>query len=327
MSPRAFRIAAPSRLHFGLLAWGDKAPRQFGSVGLMIAGPGLIIDASPSDRWAADGPLADRAASLLQHYADILGRDGIEVSPIRVTIRQAPPEHVGLGTGTGLSLAVARLLLLGRGEAEPSTPRLVALSGRGRRSGIGLHGSALGGLIVDGGRSPSSAFPPLLARLDFPADWSALVVIPPTPPGLAGDREVEAFTNLPGVTPAEIDRLCRVVLLELLPAVAERDLPAFGSALSDLQRQIGLRFASIQGGLYAHSQLVAIVEEMRRLGLVGVGQSSWGPALFGFSRHDPDQEAAILATLRERFGLDARAAFWTTASGQGSRIEPIESSR
>ena len=116
-----------------------------------------------------------------------------------------------------------------------SVEELARLSGRGRRSGIGLHGFEHGGLIVDGGRRNETDIPPLLARLPFPEDWSILVVRPPGESGLHGPDENRAFADLPPITQDVTDSLCRLVLLEILPAVVERDLAAFGAALSELQ--------------------------------------------------------------------------------------------
>jgi beta-RFAP synthase len=320
MSATRLRITTPSRLHFGLLAWGEGHARQFGSVGLMIADPGLAAEAIPSDRWSASGPLASRAEETMRSLAVALEEDGRSVSPFHLAIDRAPPEHVGLGTGTQLSLAVARLVLAAAGEPTPSTVRLADLTGRGRRSGIGLHGFSHGGLIVDGGRSVGSAFPPLLSRIEIPADWSVLVVVPPLRPGLAGHAEREAFTRLPAVPSSTVDYLCRVVLLGLLPAAVEGDLRAFGSALSDLQREVGQGFAPAQGGLFAHPRLERITSRMQDLGLVGVGQSSWGPSLFGLTSHDPDREAAIARDLRAEFQLDPSSLFWTGVSNTGARL-------
>ena len=56
MTSPIWRLTAPSRLHFGLLAWGPNAPRQFGGVGLMVDHPGLTITTEPATRWTADGP-------------------------------------------------------------------------------------------------------------------------------------------------------------------------------------------------------------------------------------------------------------------------------
>ena len=159
-----------------------------------------------------------------------------------------PPEHVGLGTGTQLSLAVARLILAGLGIEDPGVDRLVALTGRGRRSGIGVHGFMGGGLIVDGGHSARSTVPPLLARMTFPVEWKILLVIPSDGLGMSGPRERDAFARLPAPSSRTTDRLCRLVLLELLPTIAERDLAGFGHALSQIQQEVGTCFAPAQGG-------------------------------------------------------------------------------
>lgn len=211
-------ITTPSRLHFGLLGWGESAPREFGGVGLMVRQPGLRVSAELAERPECSGPYrlrVDRIATAVRQYWSERGRTA---PPLRITIEHAPAEHVGLGTGTQLSLAVTRLVSAFAGEFGPDAARLAQLAGRGGRSGIGLHGFTHGGLIVDGGRrQPGSGPPPLLARLDFPEDWSVLVVVPPVATGLHGTDEVEAFESLPPISAAVSDRLCRLVLLGLLP--------------------------------------------------------------------------------------------------------------
>ena len=113
-----------------------------------------------------------------------------------------PAEHVGLGVGTQLCLAVARTILSLAGMPEPSVEQLARLTGRGRRSGIGLHGFHHGGLIVDGGRQTEAEIPPLLARLPFPVEWSILTVRPPGDRGLHGSERTQCLrqsaANRPG---------------------------------------------------------------------------------------------------------------------------------
>lgn len=317
------RLTAPSRLHFGPFAWGPDALRRFGGVGLMIDRPGLEIEARPADGWSARGPLADRAVTIAREVAAALREQGREARPAALHVVAAPPEHVGLGSGTQLSLAVARIVAERAGWADAPTAALAALTGRGRRSGIGLHGFAQGGLIVDGGRRRDTDLPPLLVRLEFPTEWQALVVIPSDDPGLHGASESEAFAELPAVPDAVTDRLCRLVLLGLLPAVIERDLAAFGAALTAIQLHVGRLFAPAQGGrLYASPQAEAILAHLRGEGLAGTGQSSWGPALYAFDASNPERRAEILARLRERFGLDPAHAFWTAGAHQGARLAP-----
>ena len=106
---------------------------------------------------------------------------------------------------------------------------------------------------------------------------------PPGERGLHGPDEVRAFAKLPPIAERVTDRLCRLVLLEILPAVIERDLPAFGAPSSELQAHVGACFAPAQGGIYTSPQAAAIVDELQRVGFVGVGQSSWGPTLYAFS--------------------------------------------
>ena len=313
-------LRTPSRLHFGLLSWGLKSARQFGGVGLMIDAPGLRITAEHAPAWKAVGPLADRVLEFAGRAAEGLASRGLSVQPASFEVVEAPPDHVGLGVGTQLGLGVARLLCELVGHTQVTASELAELSGRGLRSGIGLHGFAHGGLIVDGGRARSDGIPPLLVGLEFPSEWSVLVVMPRREPGLHGPREIQAFAELPPSPDALTDRLCRLVLLGLLPAVVERNLPRFGEALEEIQHRVGQGFASAQGGTFARPELEAIAAEMRPMGLLGVGQSSWGPTLYGFSDAPLERRLAILDRLNDRFGLDPGAAFWTNASTRGARI-------
>ena len=316
-------IQTSSRLHFGLLSWGGDAPREFGGLGLMIDDPGLILAAEPTrGDWEATGPLSTRVLAVARRVGERIGRQGRTAPLLRFEVIQAPPEHVGLGVGTQTALAVARLIAEDTGLGELPALELAQLAGRGLRSGIGLHGFAQGGLIVDGGRSraPGSPPAPLLARLEFPADWSILVLIPPDLTGLHGPAEIQAFGAIPPLPASTVDRLCRLVLLDLLPAVAERDLATFGAALSEIQTRIGEGFAPAQGGIFAHPNLETLAHDLRALGLVGVGQSSWGPTLYGFADAATIDHAALRARIADRTGWPAGSIIWTSASPTGARL-------
>lgn len=45
----------------------------------------------------------------------------------------------------------------------------------------------------------------------------------------------------------------------------------------------GQLFSRYQGGLYNGPDVATAVECARRIGLRGIGQSSWGPTVFGFA--------------------------------------------
>jgi len=316
----ALHIQTPSRLHFGLLGWGPLALRQFGGVGLMIQRPGLELVVEPALDWSAEGPLADRALSVLER----LRAAGVARNPCRVVVHASPRPHLGFGVGTQLSLAVTLAALKLEGHEEQSAETLAPLSGRGLRSGIGLHGFLQGGLIVDGGRGSSSIIPPLLARLSVPPAWKVLILVPDSRFGMHGPAEVQAFASLPAIPDTVTDRLCRLVLLGLLPAIREEDLPTFGKALEEIQEWVGRSFAPAQGGVFARPELAKLVDQLRAEGLHGVGQSSWGPALYAFSDEPEPVRIERLDSLRRRLGLAESSLFWTSVSETGAVVRCLE---
>jgi beta-ribofuranosylaminobenzene 5'-phosphate synthase len=318
-NPRV-RIRTPSRLHFGLLGWGPQAGRQFGGVGLMIDSPGIDLVVEPASSWIIEGPRAPRVEQLIAHLRATSDEMGMALRPAHIRVESVPPEHIGLGVGTQLCLAVASAVLSVAGKTDVPVEDLARWTGRGRRSGIGLHGFEHGGLIVDGGRRNEADIPPLLAHLPFPDAWSVLIVRPPGESGLHGPDENRAFANLPPITSDVTDSLCRLVLLEILPAVIERDLAAFGAALGELQARVGACFAPAQGGIYSTTRALQIVATLRDLGFVGVGQSSWGPTLYAFSSCTEQDITMLAERVRRQLGLDETSVFWTRAANQGAQF-------
>src|SRR5947209_3796950 len=97
----------------------------------------------------------------------------------------------------------------------------------------------------------------------------------------AGADEAGAFARLPTPGARDVERVAHLVLMQLLPALAEADLAGFGAALGEVQRITGGWFAPVQGGVFAPGETGELVERLRAWGAVGVGQSSWGPAVYG----------------------------------------------
>ena len=135
----------------------------------------------------------------------------------------------------------------------------------------------------------------MLTHLPMPPAWRCVIVVPEGKPGLSGDDEAAAFARLPAPDARAVEHVAHLVLMQLLPALAEADLPEFGTALSEIQRITGGWFAAAQGGAFAPGQSAALVGRLREWGATGVGQSSWGPAVYGLA---PD--ATTAATLAER---------------------------
>jgi beta-RFAP synthase len=199
-----------------------------------------------------------------------------------------------LGVGTQLSLAVARAIIQSATGDSPGAKHLAQLTGRGGRSAIGVHGFEHGGFLVDGGKRDSDELAPLIVRAEFPPEWRIVLLTPPANSTWQGERERAAFAAISGA-PAD-DALCRLLLLGVLPALAERDLPAFGKALHEYNARAGEPFKAAQGGTFAPESAESI-EWLRGQGVLGVGQSSWGPTVFAVAE-DRDRAAAIKAAAR-----------------------------
>ncbi len=306
------RIRTGSRLHFGLFSlpseqagpWLNQEGeptiprRQFGGVGLMIDKPGIELTVSEAKAWSAEGSLAERALGFAQTYCSAIGAS----ERFALQIENAAPEHAGLGTGTQLGLAVARALAELTRQPACDAASLSAQVGRGRRSALGMHGFDRGGFLIEGGKTVASTPSPLLMCRDFPEEWQVLLVTPRDVVGIHGRRELEAFAELVRQPPNDrtTETLCRLVLLGLLPALAEGDLQTFGEALYEFNRRSGALFKNAQGGTYADPRVAAIVKLLRELGIKGVGQSSWGPTVFALVA---EEEMGQLRTRLLRHGI------------------------
>jgi beta-RFAP synthase len=271
-------VEAPARLHFGVLDLRGSLGRRFGGLGAAIPTPSLLVEVAPTPGGVtAEGPDAERAAGFARRYLEHNGLPG----GARVVVHRPIPTHSGLGSGTQLGLSVARALAELHGRSAEPTELARAVS-RGRRSAIGTWAFALGGFIVEGGRRPDDeGVAPLIGRYEVPEDWRCVVAIPPGSPGLSGEAEAAAFAQLPPPPEGEVERVSHLVLMQLLPALVQGDIGSFGAALSQVQRITGAWFAPQQGGIFAPGPGADLIRRLAEWGAVGVGQSSWGPAVYG----------------------------------------------
>ncbi|WP_036283693.1 beta-ribofuranosylaminobenzene 5'-phosphate synthase family protein [Methylocystis sp. ATCC 49242] len=311
-------VTATARLHLGFLDMNGGLGRKFGGLGLSLDSPAtrLTLTRAPANR--VEGPESERAARLLEKAQAALTPDARH----SLVVHEAIPAHSGFGSGTQLALAVAAALR--RLEDLPHDPAAdAAMTSRGARSGLGAGLFATGGVVVDGGRGPQTKTPPVIARAEFPEDWRVLLVSDPTAVGLHGSDEREAFATLPPLSEAASGELCRLVLMQALPALAERELAPFGAAVTRIQEIVGDYFAPAQGGRrYTSAKVEQLVAGLLAEGATGVGQTSWGPTGFAFV----ESEAAA-RRLVERFaaaaGAQELALTIHRGLNRGARIEAV----
>jgi len=280
MSPlRTVVVTAPSRLHFGLLSFGDPSTRQYGGAGMMVQQPPLQVQLQVAEEFVAAGPLAERIHEIVPRWANAYADR--RRPRCQIEILAAPPPHAGFGTGTQLALAVGAGLHALHGIAAVPIEELAATVGRGLRSAVGTYGFRLGGLIAELGKHENEVIAPLYEWLAMPEPWRIVLITPRgSQRGLSGLSERDAFANLPPVEPDITRRLTDLLCDDLLPATRDEDFARFSEALFAYGRLAGSCFAAVQGGSYRGARLARLVEQIRRLGIRGVGQSSWGPTLF-----------------------------------------------
>src|SRR5215471_12425172 len=314
--PNSVTVTAPARLHLGFLDLNGALGRRFGSIGLAIADLRTRVTVSRSTTQRVDGPDSERARRYLECLQASLSLDGA----YHVHVTGAIPEHAGFGSGTQLALALAAAIrtlhdmpLDIRGDAF----RL----GRGRRSGVGIGLFSSGGVVVDGGSSNATRAAPIVSRIPFPDDWRVVIVLDRKRVGVHGQEETAAFGRLPPFPASDAAHMCRLVLMQALPAVAEADLVSFGRAIKEMQAILGAYFAPLQGGHpFASRDVATALELLESEGALGIGQSSWGPTGFAFVRSPIEAKRLVdFARMHPRCeALDVRAC---KGVNRGAEIE------
>lgn len=309
-------VTVPARLHLGFLDLEGGLGRRFGSLGVTLEGPCTRLTLAAGRRFSVEGPDGERARAYLLRLVEHFGLD----DRLELVIEAAIPPHCGLGSGTQLALAVGAAVCRLRGiDAAPR--ELGQLLDRGARSGIGIGAFTEGGILLDGGRGARDEPPPILCRFDFPEPWRLLLIYDHGRAGAHGEDEVAAFGRLPAFPAESAARLCRLALMQALPAVAEADIEAFGAAVAEIQRTIGDHFAPAQGGRFASPAVAEVLAWLESEGVVGVGQSSWGPTGLGLIGSEAEA-GRLLAAARRRWPRDAGLAFEVRRGrNQGAVVE------
>ena len=321
---RPVRVTTGSRLHFGMFSFGQRDLPAFGGVGVMVDRPGLSLTVQPATEFRVTGPLAERAREVAERLTQAWS---LSTPPkCEIVIHRSCRDHTGLGVGTQLSLAVAAALAkylseeYDRGESD--VVRLAHLAGRGQRSAVGTYGFQHGGLSVEAGKPAAShdTVSPLVTAIPFPPSWRFVLACPTAEAGLHGTAESRAFDDLPPVPVATTNELCRLALLEMIPAAKSACFESFSSALYDFGTLAGSCFAAQQGGTFASERTVQLVHAIREQGVAGVGQTSWGPTVFALVR-DQLQAEQLVDTLRATNQFGGVELTIAAPYNHGARIE------
>lgn len=307
-------ITTPSRLHLTLIDMNASIGRVDGSIGLTLDNPVIKIKAQKSDIVEITGS-SEHIERMRNSAKALLPDDG----GIQLFIEEDYPSHIGLGSGTQASLAagmaVNELYSLGLSVQE-----IAVKVERGGTSGIGVAAFENGGFILDGGHkfsvkraflpSAASKLPPapVILRKEFP-DWD-IVVIVPEQKGASQKNEVNIFRKVCPVPLHDVEALSHVILMQLLPALFEKDIVNFGKSIDAIQelgfkkREVELQPASLH-----------LMHALRDGGANGAGMSSFGPTVYAFGE-DTENLKKIARELLGSKGM----VFSTKARNRGAII-------
>lgn len=295
MLDRKVSVIAPARLHMGFIDLSGSLGRHFGSIGVALDDIATQLSVVYSDELVVTGSSEKRAKKCAKALCKSLNVS----EKIKIDIETAIPEHVGLGSGTQMSLAIGSALNAFY-KLGLSTRDIAQITDRGMRSGIGIGVFEQGGLVVDGGRGELTQTPPVISHMDIPESWRFILVFDQRGQGLHGNQEINAFKKLPAFPAEKAARLCYLLMMQGLPAVAEQDIAKFGDVITQLQESVGEHFASVQGGIFSSPEVAEVMQWLKQQGAVAIGQTSWGPT--GFCAVDQVKQAdLLLLEMKQKF--------------------------
>jgi beta-RFAP synthase len=292
--------------------------RIHGSLGVAIERPRLRLEIKEAEENRIYGARSSRVEEII----DLFIRDYSIKSGVEVVIHEDIPEHTGFGSGTQLSLALGtamnHIFKLGL------TCRDIAIKlERSKVSGIGIYSFLQGGFIVDGGHQveDQNTVPPLIFQSNFPKEWQFVVCIPKIKKGFSGDQEQNAFKKLKPPPRDVVDSVSRMVLMQMIPSIIDRNIKLFGDAITKLDTIFGDYWKEIQGGTYTHKRIEECVNHLLENKAYGAGQSSWGPALYGLTG-GIEQANELKNEMKQFLNINGNTGdvFITRVDNNGARI-------
>ena len=315
------KIRTPARLHFSLIDLNGELGRVDGGLGVAIDKPNWGIEISKHSKWS----FPPEITQLLQKIRNNLPM----TQSYKVDLKSKLPLHMGLGSQTQLALALAQGLSILEDQRHSIT-ELAGLVGRGGTSGIGIAAYEHGGFILDGGhtRAEKPEFSPshfskakpalLINRFKVPKDWYFVVAIPNSGAGKHGLAEVEIFNKYCPIPSTEVEKLSRIILMQMLPGIIENDIEHFGDGLTRIQN---VGFKRIENKLQTK-----FVQGIQRLyldqGAAGTGLSSFGPATFCVVGSKSTAQGLVREAEKylKKHGFSGKV-FLTQANNSGAKIE------
>lgn len=295
------KIKAFPRIHISLIGMNDDGYRLNGGIGFSIASPTLDMSFEYSDsihiidmreHSLTQGEL-DR---LKNHLDNVMIKEMFKIGLRCVIYDGLVQTHVGFGSNSMIYLSCVEALFVLNQRAF-NEQDVIALSGRGGTSGIGINTYFRGGFVFDVGipnheqraLAPSSSFidkigdKPLLMKSVTLPDWQLGICIPPI--GHKSEEEENDFfqENCP-INKDAVEKILYEAVYGITSSLMEENFDVFCQSINAIQQS---KWKSLERNLYGN-ELITAESIIRRAGAQCVGMSSLGPLLYFFGNDIDD---------------------------------------
>ena len=269
--------------------------RLNGGIGFSISSPILdisfetsnTIDVIDKRKYGFTGDELNRLKSHINQVAKNQDFKKVFICVINEGIIQS---HVGFGSNTMIYLACVEALFI-LNQRDYSDKNVIALSGRGGTSGIGINTYFKGGYVFDTGiknheqrtLAPSSTFissgcqqPLLIKSIELPL-WDLGICIPQIVPKTEEEEKRFFHINCP-IRKEDAEKILYESVYGVTSSLMENDLKAFCESINAIQQT---KWISLERNLYGET-IIEVENTIRKNGAWCVGMSSLGPMLYFF---------------------------------------------
>ncbi|MCD6323961.1 MAG: hypothetical protein J7L55_02490 [Desulfurococcales archaeon] len=305
MSAWLAKVKAGFRIHLGFYRFLDP-PYIYGSLGAALQEPELTLTViKQAHGHVVINTPTEESKRIIEETLECLD---VRFSG-KISVNGYVKHHVGLGTKTRIILSLLKGLQT-LGVLNNDLLTLAREVGLGKFSGVGIYTFLHGGVVIDSGILEGlKDYPQLIHRFDTPERWRVVVVLPLIREGLSESQEAPIMRN---PIPHPKQDLLYNHLKEVVEGLEKGDFELFSRGVESVQSLTGKYFSKFQGGVFCCEESARVAQHMKALGASGVGQSSWGPLIYGFTA-DPTGANRISINLRKILNDEGiKADIWVT---------------
>lgn len=322
------RIKAFPRIHVSLIGMNRDGYRINGGIGFSVSSPTLDMSFELTPLIEVvdlrkHGFSKDELDRLIIHLYRIVKNQNLD-KVCKCTIHKgAIQSHVGFGSNSMIYLSCVEALLI-LNHKEYTKNDVIALSGRGGTSGVGINTYFEGGYVFDCGISnlgqrsfaPSSSFvaekcsqPLLMKSIKLP-EWDLGICIPPIE-NKTEEEEIVFFRENCPIAKKDVEEILYEAVYGLTSSLIESDFEVFCQSINAIQQT---RWKMLERNLYG-KKLSDIEDAIKDAGAKCVGMSSLGPMLYFFG----NDICGVLERLKE--GMPWCTCFKTSFNNYGRVVK------